>query len=75
MYFMMTVSVSLMGFIHMEVVGLHTLAHSAVFLPGVIAGGWLGNRLASRIDSAAFKRVVVFALSAMGVAYLCQWYF
>jgi uncharacterized membrane protein YfcA len=75
MYFMMTICVSLMGLLHMGVVGRHTLLHSAVFLPGVIAGGWVGNRLASRINPVAFKRVVTLALSGMGLAYLYQWYF
>lgn len=65
-------AISLIAFGAAGVVTARSAALAAIGLPAIAAGGWLGNRLFSRIDAARFRRVLIAGLIASSTVALAH---
>ena len=53
-----------------NVITVETMKMSLRLLPATVLGGWIGSRLAGKLDKDSFRMVVLTGLGVMGVAYL-----
>ena len=58
------------GFIYTGLITVESLTWNGQMIPAVLIGLWVGNLLHDRVDQAMFRRVVLVALTLMGVAFL-----
>ena len=72
-FFMSTAILGCLGLINLGLINDQTLPTTAVCLPGILAGGLLGNRLATRLPQEEFRKLVMAGLLVMGAIYLVQW--
>ena len=72
-FFMSTAILGFIGFIKIGLVNRETLPITITCLPGVVLGGLLGDRLATRLPQESFRSLVTYCLLAMGFIYVFQW--
>lgn len=67
-----TGTIGLIGFWISGQLSANTVRIAALALPAVAIGWWAGNRIFARIDTAAFRRVLLFGLAASSAAALIR---
>ena len=72
-FFMSTAILGCLGLIKIGLINEQTLPITAICLPGILAGGLLGNHLATKLPQEKFRSLVMAGLFAMGILYLAQW--
>ncbi|MEC9464697.1 MAG: sulfite exporter TauE/SafE family protein [Myxococcota bacterium] len=72
-FFVTTATLTFIGQVNAGLVTSETITKTAAIVPGLIVGALTGNKLASRIPQALFRKVVLAVLGLMGLLYLSDY--
>ena len=71
-YFLLTTLLSLTGYATTGLVTAESLKLNAILLPALAFGAWLGHRVSRTVDPLGFRKIILWALLAMGTFYLLR---
>lgn len=71
-FFLVSSSLSLVGFVATGIVTVDTARANVTLLPALILGGFVGHKLSGRVDPVRFRKGVLIGLWLMGANYLLR---